>query len=88
MHHERHCVHVGLVADSVRRAARQWNHITRAGSHVPRRTVPVAHIEGELTLEDVVDLARIVSVDHGWTAAGWHADLNGEQVAAGLRAGR
>ena len=62
---------------------------TSPGPAVTRRTAPVriADVEGELALEHVVDLARLVPVHHRWPAAGRHPDLDGEDRAAGLGPG-
>jgi hypothetical protein len=88
VHHERHRVDGALVADGVRRVPGQRHDVARAGDHPPDRAVVVAEIEGELALEHVVDLAGRVPVHDGRPAARWHAGLDGEDGAAGLRRGR
>ena len=52
-----------------------------------RRCVRSSDIEGELAVDDVIDLARIVSVHDGRAATRWHAHHDGEQRAARFRAG-
>ncbi|HEY6688529.1 MAG TPA: MarR family transcriptional regulator [Propionibacteriaceae bacterium] len=72
----------------MRRTSRQWNYVTRSGSHRPRRTIRIPDIESELAFEDVIDLAGTMSVNYWRTAPRWHPDFDGEQVAVRLSAGR
>ena len=83
-------VRVALVADRVGRAPGQGNDIARDGSHAPHRAVrrvAIADVEGELAPDDVEDLAGGVPVQYGRPATRRHADLDGEQGAAGVGGG-
>jgi len=84
---ERDSVARRLIADGVRSAAGQRHRLTGlrgAALHVP---VHVLYVEGELAVDDVVDLARIMSMHHRRTAAGVHPEVDGEERAVGLGAG-
>ena len=71
----------------MRCSAGEWDHISGGGGQ-PSHGGALADVEGELAVAHVVDLAGIVSVHDRWTPTWWHLDLDSEQGAAGLRAGR
>jgi hypothetical protein len=88
VHDERDRVGVRLVADCVRGPAGERHNVARGGGGPPYRGVRVTDVEGELPAADVVDLARVVPVQHRRSAARWHPDLDREQCTTGLFAGR
>jgi hypothetical protein len=88
MDHERHRVGVRLVADRVRRPARQRHHVPRADHGPPDHPVGATDVERELAVEHVVDLAGGVAVHDRRAATRRHPHQGREQRTAGVRAVR
>ena len=59
-----------------------------AGARDPAHRAAVLAVDRELAAVDAVELGRRVAVQPGRTAAGRHRDLDGEQRAARVGAGR
>jgi hypothetical protein len=65
VHHKGGRVGVRLVANRVSCSTRESNNLSPARSKPLRRCVRSAGVKGELAVDDVVDLARIVSMQYG-----------------------
>ena len=70
-----------LVTDSVRSAAGQRHGLASLRGAALHVAVHVLYVEGELAVDDVVGLARIMSMHHRWTATGVHPQVDGEECA-------
>jgi hypothetical protein len=72
----------------VRRSPGKWYDLTASSRHPLQRPAESSDVERELAVENVVDLAGIMAVHYGRTAARLHANVAGKQGAAGFGRGR
>jgi hypothetical protein len=87
VHDESDSIGVRFIADRVWCASGKRHDSAGRGLDSPNFRIE-PDVEGELPLNHVVDLARVVPVHDRRSTAGRHPDTNGEQRTAGLGTGR